>query len=214
MDEEWLKDLITSETYFVNAKYGGQWTEDNFTLNIFTCNGLKSKLRPGDKGFVVGGYAKGDDQRLGLEFEKWVRGPGPNYFRYHLLNDVSTVEYETLPVETEMQAEVINASKSNYEYKADLIIEHLSEIDGLECVPTATLMSAIEEYHSGDPVLFLRNTAHIFIIPRRINVDINGKSTRFRAFRNTEFWKNEAVDVSLYRKQALLAAKLTPGKKY
>jgi hypothetical protein len=212
MDEEWLKDLITSETYFVNAKYGGQWTEDNFTLNIFTCNGLKSKLQPGDKRFVVGGYAKGDDQRLGLEFEKWVRGPGPNYLRYHLLNDISTVEYETLNVATEMQAEVISASKSKYEYIADLIIEHLEEIDGLECVPNPILVPIIEQYNV-DPIHFLRAVPNIFVKPRRDNVDINGKSTKFKAFKNHERWKNE-VNSDEYRKQSLLAAKLTPDRKF
>ena len=41
MNEEWLKDLITGDSYLVSVKYGTNYREKNHTLNIFTCNGYK-----------------------------------------------------------------------------------------------------------------------------------------------------------------------------
>jgi hypothetical protein len=112
MDEEWLKDLITGDSYEVITKYGANYKERNYTLNIFTCNGLQSKIQEGDNRFLVGGYAKADNKSLGLQFEKWVNGMGPNHFRYHLLNDIDASGYDSLDTWSKVKSQVIDASKS------------------------------------------------------------------------------------------------------
>jgi hypothetical protein len=212
MDEEWLKDLITSETYEVNGKNKQPYSEQNITLNIFTANGLKSKIQEGDKRFVVGGYAVGDNQRLGLEFENWIRGPGPSAFRYHLLNDIDASLYDTLDTWTSVKAEVEEASKSFRGTIKDEILAHLNEIEGLELIANEALAQLLDPYDV-NTISFVKSNMQYFVKPALEVIKINGKPMRFRAFRNASKWRTER-DVEKYREQFELGLKLFKKDKY
>lgn len=206
MDEEWLKDLITGETYSVSVKYGTNYTERNHTLNIFTCNGLQSKLQAGDRRFVIAGYARPDDKILGLEFEKWVRSSGPNHFRYYLLNEVDATGYDIMSVHTEMRDAVIDASQSYKATVKDYIMEDLEQIEGLECLPNPILELMLKP-HGVNTISFMKQFGQYFVKPGAEVIKINGVPTRFRAFKNIEKWKRES-DTEKYREQHRLAEKL------
>lgn len=212
MDDEWLKDLITGETYTVRALFTSGYEEVNHTLNIFTANGLQSKIQDGDKRFVVGGYAVGDNKALGLEFEDWVRGPGPSYFRYHLLHEVDTSGYDTLDTWTEMKEAVVEASKSYRSSVKDIIIDELEQVPGLECVPNIVLEGLLSP-HKVNVISFVKEYGQFFVKPAMESVKINGHPYRFRAFANLNKWRNE-TDSEEYRKQFALAQKLISTAKY
>ncbi len=212
MDEEWLKDLITAEHYIVNGKNKQPYEETNYTLNIFTANGLKSKIQEGDKRFVIGGYALGDNQRLGLEFERWVNGPGPSYFRYHLLYDIDCSGYEDLDTWTIVKGNVVEASKSFKASVKDLVMAQLEEIDGLECVPNAILSEILKEYNV-NAISFNKEHAQTFRKPAIEQVKVNGYPYRFRAFKNYPKWAT-ATDPALYVEQFNLAQKLLRNQKF
>jgi hypothetical protein len=203
MDEEWLKDLITGDTYMVSVKYGVNYAEKNHTLNVFTCNGLQSKIQEGDSRFVIGGYAKQDNKKLGLEFEKWVRSTGPNYFRYHLLNEIDASGYDALDVHTEMRKSVIDASQSYRDTVKDYIMEELEQMPDLECVPNGLLESLLRPYDV-KVISFNKVYGQYFIRPALEVVKIEGATVRFRAFKNLDRWKGE-VDPVAYRLQYELA---------
>jgi hypothetical protein len=203
MDEEWLKSLITGETYEVNQKYGGMYTERNHTLNIFTCNGLQSKLQEGDRRFVVAGYAKSDDKLLGLEFEAWVNGPGPSYFRHYLLNEVDASGYHLLDPKTKLKDNVIEASKSLRATLKDILIEDWSSVEGLECMPNDIAQHFLAP-HRITPEQFNKQYGQYFTKPARESVKINGVPKRFRAFRNHDRWATEN-NTEAYQKQYKLA---------
>jgi hypothetical protein len=206
MDSEWLKDLITGSTYEVVTKYGVNYVEDNYTLNIFTCNGLQSKIQEDDARFVIAGYARPDDRRLGLEFEKWVNGPGPSYFRYHLLNEVDCSEYDTLTTFTEMRDTIIDASKSYRATIKDEIIQDLeADCPELACIPNEVL-SVLLEPHKVNVISFMKQYGQYFIKPGSEVVKVGGKPTRFRAFKDHEYWKR-CTNGEEYRKQYDLAMK-------
>lgn len=212
MDEEWLKDLITSETYTVRALFTPGYEERNHTLNIFTANGLQSKIQEGDKRFVIGGYAVGDDQRLGLEFEEWVKGPGPNYFRYHLLNDIDASGYDKLDTWTELKEAVIEASKTYRSSVRDLVQEQLMEIPGLECVPNVVLEHLLQP-HKVNVISFIKEYGQYFTKPAREMVKINGHPYRFRAFLNHKRWRTED-SVAAYQEQFELSQRLVAREKF
>jgi len=214
MDEEWLKDLITGDSYEVRVKYGKNYREHNYTLNIFTCNGLRSKIQEGDRRFVVGGFAKADDKRLGLEFERWVNGPGPSYFRYHLLNNVDPTGYDDLDTRSKVKDQVIDASKSYKTSVKDEIMEDLEDISELECIPNNVLTILLEP-HKVTTNSFNKEFAQFFIQPGLPFVKINGVNVRFRAFKNRDRWRKE-TNTEPYRKQYELAMKLLnlSNKKY
>ena len=212
MDEEWLKDLITGETYQVSVKYGTNYVERNHTLNIFTCNGLQSKLQAGDRRFVIAGYARPDNKLLGLEFEKWVSGPGPNYLRYYLLNEVDASGYDIMSVHTEMRDAVIDASQSYKATVKDYIMEDLDRIEGLECLPNPILENLLAE-HDIKVISFMKQFGQYFVKPGKEVIDIGGRSTRFRAFKNIEKWRRE-TNTEAYREQHKLAEKLLKLKKF
>lgn len=213
MDEEWLKDLITSETYEVQTKYGMNYVERNYTLNIFTCNGLKSKLQEGDGRFVIAGYAKPDNKRLGLEFEKWVTGPGPNYFRYYLLNEVDCSEYDTMSVWTEAREAVIEASQSFRATVKDEILELIEDIvPNLECIPNNILSILLEPYKI-NTISFNKEFGQYFVKPKLEIINCNGVSTRFRAFKNLDYWRNHTHTAD-YRAQYEMAEKLIHKSKF
>lgn len=206
MDAEWLKDLITGSSYEVFVKYGANYVEHNYTLNIFTCNGLQSKIQEDDARFVIGGYAKPDDRRLGLEFENWVNGPGPSYFRHHLLNDIDPSEYDTMSTFTEMRDAIIEASKSYRSTIKDMILEELEqEAPDLSCLPNPVLATLLEP-HKINVLQFNKQYGQYFIKPRLEMVKIDGVVVRFRAFKDHEYWKNCATTEE-YRKQYELAMK-------
>ena len=211
MDEEELKALITSPSYIVNTKYGRMYTERNHTLNIFTSNTLQSRIQEGDRRFLICGDAKARDKEFGLEFERWVGGLGPNYFRHFLL-EYDATGYHTLDVWTEMRDEVIDASKS---YKAtikDLLIEEFNEVEGLECVPNDVIAAKLVP-HRVNLISFIKENGHYFVKPAREMVKINGSVMRFRAFKNLDKWRKE-TNGEAYREQFELAAKLKLGSKY
>lgn len=214
MDEEWLKDLITGDSYEVNTKYGTNYRERNYTLNIFTCNGLQSKIQEGDSRFVVGGYARADNKALGLKFEQWVNSTGPNHFRYHLLNEIDTSGYDTLDTWTKAKAAVIEASKGYKATVKDYIMEELSTIPELECLPNNVLTILLEP-HRVNVISFNKEFGQFFVKPGSEVVWINGVATRFRAFKNTEKWLKETRS-ELYKEQYELAMKLVNlnSKKY
>lgn len=213
MDEEWLKDLITGETYEVRTKYGGQYVERNYTLNIFTCNGLQSKIQEGDGRFVVGGYAKPDDKRLGLEFERWLGGPGPSYWRYHLLNDIDCSHYHELNVWTELKDAVIAASQSYRSTVKDYVMDALGLVEDLEIVPNSVLQFLLEP-HKVNTISFNKEYGQYFVKPGLEMVKIDGWPHRFRAFKNHAFWKT-CTDTEEYKKQFYKAQTiLKTGGKY
>lgn len=212
MDEEWLKDLITSETYEVQTKYGANYVEHNYTLNLFTCNGLQSKIQEGDRRFVICGYAKRDNQRLGLEFEKWIAGPGPNYFRYHLLNEVDCSNYDWLNNWTEMQDSVIEASQSYRATVKDLVLQELNQVEGLELVPNNVLEILLTP-HKVSTIAFNKAYGHYFVKPKLDVVKVDGYPQRFRAFKNQDKWRLE-TDTEKYRDQYAKASQLVRNKKF
>jgi hypothetical protein len=206
MDEEWLKDLITCKSYSVSEKYRNSTMERNHTLNIFTCNGLQAKLQEGDRRFLVCGEAKADNKVLGLEFEAWVNGMGPSHFRYHLLNDIDCSGYDLLDVWTEIKDAVIEASKSYRSTVCDYVIDELSEIEGLECVPNPVLSYLLEKHKVG-VISFNKEFGQYFIKPAKETVKIDGQQHRFRAFKNHEKWRKEE-GTEEYKKQYDLAMKI------
>jgi energy-coupling factor transporter ATP-binding protein EcfA2 len=206
MGEEFLKDLITGEDYIVSVKYGMDFKEKNHTLNIFTCNGLQSKIQEGDRRFLVVGDAKADDKKLGLEFEAWVNGMGPNHFRYHLLNDIDCSNYDLLNVWTEMKDAVIDASKSYKSTVKDYVIEELEQVEGLECPPNVVVQLLLDA-HKVPIISFNKEFGQYFIKPALEKVKIDGFPQRFRAFKNHEKWRNE-TSTEEYVKQFRLAQKL------
>ena len=206
MDEEWLKDLITGESYAVSVKYGTNYTERNHTLNIFTCNGLQSKLQTGDRRFVIAGYARPDDKLLGLEFEKWINGPGPNYLRYYLLNEVDASAYDIMDVRTELRDAVIDASQSYKATVKDYIMEELEQVEGLECLPN-NILEILLKPHGVNTISFMKQFGQYFVKPNLELVKVNGIATRFRAFKNHEKWKVES-NSEAYREQYKLAERL------
>lgn len=203
MDEEWLKALVTSPTYDVNMKYGAMYTERNHTLNIFTCNGLQSKIQEGDRRFIVAGYAKSDNKLLGLEFEAWVNGLGPSYFRHFLLNDVDASGYDLLDIKTKLRDNVIEASKSLRATLKDILIEDWSAVEGLECMPNDIAQHFLAP-HRITPEQFNKQYGQFFTKPAREAVKIGGVPKRFRAFRNHERWAKEQ-STEAYQKQYKLA---------
>jgi len=210
MDEEYLKDLITAKTIEINHKYGIKTTEDNFTLYIFTCNGLQSKIQPEDGRFVIAGYSRPDDKRLGLEFEKWIDGPGPAYFRYHLLNEIDITEYDTMTTWTEMREAVIEASKSKMRTICDQIMDELNEVDGLECLPNVVLNELLRPYNV-DVNWFNKRNGERFRKPKRENIRISGTLYRFRVFKNHDLWsQNDRAED--YHKQYEIATKYLSSK--
>ena len=221
MDGEKLKNLITGVEYEVNTKWGAQYTERNHTLNIFTCNGLQSKIQEGDRRFIIGGYGQPDDKALGLEVERLtgeVGSPGllTNFLRYHLLNEVDASGYDTMDVWTEMRDQVIDASKSYKSSVKDILIDDLSEMPGLEIAPNE-LLSAMLDPFNVNVISFTKENAQYFTKPAKEVVKINGHPTRFRCFKNHEKWSRE-VDTAKYREQHDMAMKLykklQPGKKF
>ncbi len=206
MDEEWLKDLITGETYEVRTKYGQNYVEYNYTLNIFTCNGLQSKIQEGDRRFVIGGYSRADDKQLGLEFEHWLNGQGPSFFRHHLLNNVDCSGYDGLDTWTEMRDAVIAASQSYKGTVKDYVIEALEEVEGLEIVPNA-ILSQLLEPHKVNVISFNKEYGQFFVKPKLEVVKVDGWVQRFRCFKNFDKWRNEQ-DTAKYRDQFKLAQKL------
>jgi energy-coupling factor transporter ATP-binding protein EcfA2 len=212
MDEEWLKDLITGDSYLVSVKYGTNYREKNHTLNIFTCNGLQAKIQEGDRRFLVCGDAKSDDKKLGLEFEAWVNGMGPNHFRYHLLNDIDCSVYDLLDVWTEMKDAVIEASKSYKATVKDYVIEECEQIEGLECIPNVVLQSLLD-VHRVNAISFNKEFGQTFVKPAREMVKVDGFPHRFRAFKNHEYWRKED-NTEEYVKQFRLAQKLLASKKF
>jgi hypothetical protein len=181
MDAEFLKDLVTCFEYTVHEKYKNPITEENHALNIFTCNGLQAKIQEGDRRFLVCGMAKPDNKLLGLEFEAWVNGMGPNFVRYHLLNDIDCSNYDQLDMWTEIKDVVIEASKSFRATVCDYAVEELEQIEGLECVPNAIVQTILDP-HRVSIISFMKEFGHIFIIPRKESVKIDGV---FRTGRKT-----------------------------
>ena len=215
MNEEWLKDLITGEEYNVSVKYGMDYKEKNHTLNIFTCNGLQSKIQEGDRRFLVVGDAKADNKKLGLEFESWVNGMGPSHFRYHLLNDIDCSTYDLLDVWTEMKDAVIEASKSYKATTKDLVLEDLRMLPGITCIANVFLEKVLENNgYKGGIISFIKEFRQTFIKPKKAVIKINGHPYRFNAFDNHEKWLKEE-DTDEYRKQFDLAEKyIMKGEKY
>jgi energy-coupling factor transporter ATP-binding protein EcfA2 len=204
MDGEKLKNLITGVEYEVNTKWGAQYTERNHTLNIFTCNGLQSKIQEGDRRFIIGGYGRADNKSLGLEVERLtgeVGSPGilPSFLRYHLLNEVDSSGYDMMEVWTEMRDQVIDASKSYKSSVKDLILEVLDEMPELECAPSS-LFSILLEPHNVNVISFMKENGQYFVQPGVPKVKINGVPIRFRAFKNLDKWRNE-TDTEAYRAQ-------------
>ena len=212
MDEEWLKDLITATSYEVNTKYGRQYTEYNHTLNIFTTNTARSKIQEGDRRFIICGNPKPTNKTLGLQFEAWEKGMGPNHLRYHLLNDISCSDYDLIDVYTEMTEVVVGASRSYRATVKDQILEELVLIPGLECIPN-TILEILLEPHDVKPISFNHEFGQEFIMPKLRLIKINGHPERFRAFTNHEKWLNEG-DPAEYRKQYTLAEQLLKREKY
>ena len=212
MDAEFLKDLITGEEYNVYVKYGTDFKEKNHTLNIFTCNGLQAKIQEGDRRFLVVGDAKADNKKLGLEFEAWVNGMGPNHFRYHLLNDIDCSNYDLLDVWTEMKDAVIEASKSVRSTVCDYVLEELRQIEGLTCLPNAVLQHLLDP-HKIPVISFLKEFRQVFIKPKKEVVKIDGTLYRFSAFSDHEKWANEE-GTDEYRKQFKLSQQVLKSSKY
>ena len=212
MDGEWLKDLITSATYTVREMRVNPYDENNYTLNIFTANGMESKLQEGDERFIVAGYAKRDNQRLGLEFERWTDGPGPQYLRHHLLYEVDCSPYTTMGAWTELREEVINASKSYRMSVKDEIMYQIESIPGLECIPSGILEHLLAP-HKVSTISFIKSNAQHFVKPMIEKIKINGVPVRFRAALNHDKWKQED-DSEAYRKQFDLAQKLISTQKF
>lgn len=212
MDAEWLKDLITSETVLVRAPYQQPYSIDNYTLNIFTANQMKSVVQEGDRRMIISGWGHRLDPKLGAAFYEWVRGPGPNYLRHHLLYDVSALEYESMTSMTESRDAVIEASKSYKSSVMDLILEEVSHIDGLEVLPNQVLAALLDQYNVSI-IAFNKEFAHQFIKPAKEVVKIDGNMVRFRAFKNHEKWLYE-VSMEEYRTQYKLAMQLISNKKY
>jgi hypothetical protein len=217
MDEEWLKDLITGDDIEVRTKYGANYKERNFAFNIFTCNGLQSKIQEGDRRFLVGGYGHSDDKRFGLEFERWVNSTGPNHLRYHLLNEVDVSGYDDLDTSSIMKDQVISASKSFRATVKDEILEVFEAIPKLECIPSG-LMDHFLEPHRVSTISFMKQFGQFFVKPALERVKITGVTSpvRFRAFKNFQKWE-KCTDTDEYRKQYELAIKLVnidTNKKY
>jgi len=212
MDEEWLKDLITGDTYNVSTKYGANYVDNNHTLNIFTCNGLQAKLQKGDRRFLVCGEAKSDNKKLGLAFESWIKGVGPNHFRYHLLNEIDCSNYDNLDVDTELKDAVIEASQSYRSTVKDFVMEECAEVPGLECIPNVILQGLLD-VHKVNAISFNKEFGQYFIKPKIEVVKIDGVLYRFRAFANHDKWK-KCDDTEEYRKQFYLAQKLIRTSKY
>jgi len=209
MDPEWLKNLITSHSYEVDNKYGAKYVEPNHTLNIFTCNGLQSKIQEGDRRFVISGYGRADNKELGLEFERQVgttMAPGllTNYFRFFLLNyDASG--YDTMDVWTEMRDEVIDSSKSYKTSVKDLIKEELDMMPELEC-PSNALLQVLLDPYKVNLISFLAENGQHFIKPPIKLVKINGHPYKFTAHKNHEKWRKE-MNTDEYREQFKLSEK-------
>lgn len=210
MNEEFLKDLITGEEYEVSVKYGHNFKDKNHTLNIFTCNGLQSKIQEGDRRFLVCGDAKADNKILGLEFEAWVNGMGPNHFRYHLLNDIDCSSYDLLDVWTELKDAVIDASKSRSATVKDYIVEEFDQVEGLECPPNVVTQELLD-LHRVNIISFMKEFGQTFIKPAREMVKIDGVLYRFRAYKNHEKWRKE-TDTEEYRKQFILSQRALPPR--
>jgi hypothetical protein len=210
MDEEWLKDLITGETYNVSTKHVAGYVDSNHTLNIFTCNGLQAKIQRGDRRFLVCGTAKSDDKALGLEFESWIKGTGPNHFRYHLLNDIDCSNYDNIDVNTELKDAVIEASQSYRSTVYDYIMEEIDEIPGLECLPNPILEGMLDKYKVG-LISFRKEFAHKIVASKVVK--INGTAYRFSAFVNQDKWK-KCDDNAQYKKQFEIAQKLLKTNKF
>jgi hypothetical protein len=155
---------------------------------------------------LVCGTAKADNKKLGLEFEAWVNGMGPNHFRYHLLNELDCSGYDLLNPHTKLKDAVIEASKSFKATVCDSAIEEYELIEGLECVPNAIAQTIVERLGM-KLAEFNKEFLHVFVKPAKEVVKINGYSHRFRAFKNYEKWlKEESTDE--YRKQFDLAQQL------
>lgn len=212
MDAEWLKDLVTSETILVRAPYQQPYPIDNYTLNIFTANQMKSVVQEGDRRMIISGWGQRMDAKLGAAFFDWIRGPGPSYLRHHLLYEVSALEYDDMGSNTESRDKVIEASKSYKSSVMDLILEELAIIEGLECIPNPVLEEMLAKYRV-NLISFNKEFAHEFVKPAKEVVKIDGTSVRFRAFKNHERWLHE-VDMEQYRIQFKLALKLIGAKKY
>lgn len=205
MDIEWLKDLITSVLYEVNGKNKTIYTDHNNTLNIFTCNDLRAKVEEGDRRFIICGDAKKDDKDLGLAFEAAVRdGMLPNHLRYHLLYEIDCGDYDRIDVRTEMTDEVVNASKSYRSTVNDLVQGELAEeaLPEMELV-TNDLLSSLVLKHDVKLIPFVKEFSRFYQVPMKEVVKLNGRSIKFRAFRNFEKWSKEA-STEEYRKQFVL----------
>jgi len=212
MDGEWLKDLITSETYEVCTKYGKEYSAPNHTLNIFTSNTFQSKVQKGDRRFVIAGEARADNKLLGLEFEAAINGPLVNHLRYHLVNEIDCSMYDALDIHTELTDAVIEASESYKSSVCTLVLEELAEIEGLECVPNVILEGLLEK-HKTNTISFIKANIQHFIKPYKEMVKIDGTPYRFRAFANLDKWRNEE-EIEAYREQFYLAQKLLKTQKY
>jgi Family of unknown function (DUF5906)/Domain of unknown function (DUF3854) len=220
MDPEWLKNLITGHSYEVDNKYGAKYVEENHTLNIFTCNGLQSKIQEGDRRFVASGYGKADNKILGLEFERQVGtvpNPGllPNYFRHFLLNyDASG--YDTMDVWTEMRDEIIDSSKTYKSSVKDLVLEELDMMPELEC-PSNALLQVLLDPYKVNLISFLAENSQYFVKPPVKLVKIEGHPYKFTAHKNLDKWRKE-TDTNKYREQFKLSEKflkmMGPGKKF
>lgn len=210
MDGEQLKNLITGASYEVNTKYGSKRSERNHTLNIFTCNGLQSKIQEGDRRFVIGGYGVADNKVMGLDLERETEGTLPNRLRYHLLNEIDASGYDLLDINTEMRDRVIDASKSYRGTVKDLILADLDEVEGLEIIPSHYLQMMLEE-HKVSVISFVKENMQFFTQPAKDKVKIDGVPVRFRAFKNHHKWaKEEGTDE--YRKQYKLADSIVKRK--
>jgi hypothetical protein len=161
---------------------------------------------------VIGGYAVSDNQRLGLEFERWINGPGPSYFRYHLLNDIDASGYDDLDTWTSIKAEVVYASKTYSGTVKDEVLATLNEIDGLELIYGGAIEHLLEPFNI-KYANFVKSNAQYFVQPACEVVKIDGTLIRFRAFRNVNKWRNEK-DTEKYRAQFKLAEKLLTKPKF
>lgn len=218
LDVETWKMLIRQTTQTIRKLYVGPQLINSRTLHIVTNNHIKQLVSKGDRVMIFAGMGRRMDNELGRKFFELIGdvnkpGPGMNALRYHLLYDIDTSDVESMDNRTEILGDIIEASQSRSEDIIEELLFSISDIPGLEILPSYVVSNILEQLGYRQGFMSLRKSSTSIGTPfRKEGVKIDNVKTRFCVLKNLDYWKDCDVTEE-YIKQFRLAYPLIGGPK-
>ena len=217
MDVETWKMLVRQSTQIVRNLYANPKTINARTLHIITNNHIRQLVSKGDRVMIFAGQGKRISNELGLRYHKLIGepnrpGPGIAALRYHLMYEIDADDAPQMDNRTELLGEIIEASQTRQEDVVDELLFAISDIPGLEILPSTLVNTLLEQLGFRGSFMSLRKLSTSIGTPLlKEGVKIGGLKVRFCVLKNLEKWKQEA-DPQEYRKQFDLADPLFNSK--